>query len=112
MKTRILQVDRERPEPAVIEEAAQALRDGKLVVFPTETVYGLGAHALDPIAVQKIFDAKERASVAHGTPASASARISMPISCGVSSGPLIGVIISPRVWIGVVSNPWRGPKYA
>ena len=60
MKTRILQVDRERPDPAAIEEAAAALRDGKLVVFPTETVYGLGAHALDAIAVQKIFDAKER----------------------------------------------------
>ena len=49
-----------QPDPAAIEEAAQALRDGKLVVFPTETVYGLGAHALDPAAVQKIFDAKER----------------------------------------------------
>ena len=60
MKTRVIQVDRDRPDPAAIEEAAQALRDGKLVVFPTETVYGLGAHALDPIAVQKIFDAKER----------------------------------------------------
>ena len=60
MKTRVIDVDRERPDPAAIEEAAQLLRDGKLVVFPTETVYGLGAHALDPIAVQKIFDAKER----------------------------------------------------
>jgi L-threonylcarbamoyladenylate synthase len=60
MKTRVIEVDRERPDPAAIEEAAQLLRDGKLVVFPTETVYGLGAHALDPIAVQKIFDAKER----------------------------------------------------
>ena len=60
VKTRVIQVDRDRPDPAAIEEAAQALRDGKLVVFPTETVYGLGAHALDPIAVQKIFDAKER----------------------------------------------------
>lgn len=58
--TRILTVDRQRPDPAAIEEAAQALRDGKLVAFPTETVYGLGAHALDPAAVQKIFDAKER----------------------------------------------------
>ena len=46
--------------PAVIEEAAAAIRDGKLVAFPTETVYGLGAHALDESAVQKIFDAKER----------------------------------------------------
>ncbi len=62
MKTKIIRVDRDRPDPAAIEEAAQALRDGKLVVFPTETVYGLGAHALDPAAVQKIFDAKERPS--------------------------------------------------
>ena len=60
MKTRIIRVDRDRPEPEAIEEAAAALRAGKLVVFPTETVYGLGAHALDPVAVQKIFDAKER----------------------------------------------------
>ena len=60
MNTRILTVDRDRPDPAVIEEAAQAIKAGKLVVFPTETVYGLGAHALDPAAVQKIFDAKQR----------------------------------------------------
>jgi L-threonylcarbamoyladenylate synthase len=62
MKTRVISVDRDRPDPAAIEEAARALREGKLVVFPTETVYGLGAHALDPVAVQKIFDAKQRPS--------------------------------------------------
>jgi L-threonylcarbamoyladenylate synthase len=60
MNTRVLKVDSEKPDSAVIEEAAAALRAGKLVAFPTETVYGLGAHALDPAAVQKIFDAKER----------------------------------------------------
>jgi L-threonylcarbamoyladenylate synthase len=60
MKTRVLTVDPSQPDPAVIEEAAAAIRDGKLVAFPTETVYGLGAHALDESAVQKIFDAKER----------------------------------------------------
>lgn len=60
MITRVLHVDRDRPDPAAIEEAAAALKAGKLVVFPTETVYGLGAHALDSVAVQKIFDAKER----------------------------------------------------
>ena len=60
IQTRIIQVDRDRPDPAAIEEAAEALKAGKLVVFPTETVYGLGAHALDAAAVQKIFDAKER----------------------------------------------------
>lgn len=60
MITRVLKVNRERPEPEVIEEAAAALRAGRLVAFPTETVYGLGAHALDSNAVQKIFDAKGR----------------------------------------------------
>lgn len=60
MKTRILTVDPAKPDAAVIEEAAHAIKAGNLVVFPTETVYGLGAHALNPIAVQRIFDAKER----------------------------------------------------
>lgn len=60
MKTRVLKIDPAQPDPAVIEEAAQAIRDGKLVAFPTETVYGLGADALNESAVQRIFDAKER----------------------------------------------------
>lgn len=40
--------------------AGAAIRAGKLVAFPTETVYGLGANALDPTAVDKIFRAKQR----------------------------------------------------
>ena len=43
-----------------IAEAAAAIRDGKLVAFPTETVYGLGANALDPAAVARAFEAKNR----------------------------------------------------
>lgn len=43
-----------------ISEAAQRLQAGRLVAFPTETVYGLGAHALDPHAVAAVFDAKQR----------------------------------------------------
>lgn len=43
-----------------IQDAAQCLRDGGLVAFPTETVYGLGANALNPLAVAKIFEAKKR----------------------------------------------------
>lgn len=42
--------------------AAEAIRTGGLVVFPTETVYGLGANALDPVAVARIFAAKGRPS--------------------------------------------------
>lgn len=43
-----------------IEIAAQAICAGELVVFPTETVYGLGANALDAIAVARIFELKQR----------------------------------------------------
>ena len=49
-------------DPAAIREAAALLRSGELVAFPTETVYGLGADALDPAAVARIFAAKERPS--------------------------------------------------
>jgi len=43
-----------------LEECGARLRNGDLVAFPTETVYGLGCHALDPDAVSKVFAAKER----------------------------------------------------
>src|ERR1035441_10864326 len=46
-------------DPALLE-AARILRAGGLVAFPTETVYGLGANALDAGAVEKIFTAKQR----------------------------------------------------
>lgn len=43
-----------------IKTAAKYIQDGKLVAFPTETVYGLGANALNPIAVASIFELKQR----------------------------------------------------
>ncbi len=46
--------------PDAIRRAAQALARGEIVAFPTETVYGLGANALDARAVAKVFAAKER----------------------------------------------------
>lgn len=48
------------PTPENLERAAQIIRSGGLVAFPTETVYGLGANALDARAAAKIFEAKER----------------------------------------------------
>lgn len=60
--TRTLVVDPERPDPDAIAEAAEVIRRGGLVAFPTETVYGLGANALDPDAVRRIFEAKGRPS--------------------------------------------------
>src|SRR5258708_9916418 len=68
---RVLTVDRRRPDAAVISEAACVLRSGGIVAFPTETVYGLGARALDDRAVARVFEAKGRPAhhplIAHGT---------------------------------------------
>lgn len=60
MKTRVLRTDPFRQDEAVIDEAAQVVARGGLVAFPTETVYGLGADALNPQAVRGIFAAKGR----------------------------------------------------
>lgn len=60
INTRIIQVDPEQPDEKIIQKAAELLANGRLVAFPTETVYGLGANAFDPDAVEKIFEAKNR----------------------------------------------------
>jgi L-threonylcarbamoyladenylate synthase len=46
--------------PSELARAAELIRSGELVAFPTETVYGLGANALDPAAIEKIYAAKGR----------------------------------------------------
>ncbi|WP_435095593.1 L-threonylcarbamoyladenylate synthase [Halorubrum sp. N11] len=55
-----------------LRRAAEAVADGDVVVYPTETVYGLGGDALDPVAVERVFDLKGRER-------------SNPLSLGVSS---------------------------
>jgi len=56
----VVVVDPHHPDPEVLAEAAARLRRGDLVAFPTETVYGLGANALDARAVERIYAAKGR----------------------------------------------------
>lgn len=59
-KTRYLRLDPDNPDPALIAVAAEVIRRGGLVAFPTETVYGLGGNGLDPEAVKRIFRVKGR----------------------------------------------------
>ncbi|HEY4217267.1 MAG TPA: L-threonylcarbamoyladenylate synthase [Gemmatimonadaceae bacterium] len=56
----LVEIDPVTPDPALIARAAALLRAGRLVAFPTETVYGLGANALDAAAVERIYEAKGR----------------------------------------------------
>ena len=58
--TDVVKITPRQPEHSIIERAASLLKQGELVVFPTETVYGLGADALQPAALEGIFRAKGR----------------------------------------------------
>ncbi|MEM7232633.1 MAG: L-threonylcarbamoyladenylate synthase [Planctomycetota bacterium] len=58
--TRYLTVDPESPSPEALSEAGQVLRDGGIVAFPTETVYGLAAAAPDAAAVARLREIKDR----------------------------------------------------
>lgn len=60
LMTQVVQLDPDRPQRDAIERAASIIRSGGLVAFPTETVYGLGADAMNETAVRKIFKAKSR----------------------------------------------------
>lgn len=62
METRIEKIDRYQLDEQIMEQAGEILKQGGLVAFPTETVYGLGANALDEEAAKKTYAAKGRPS--------------------------------------------------
>ena len=62
METELIRVDPREPDQGVIEKAGRILRDGGLVAFPTETVYGLGGNGPDAASSAKIYRAKGRPS--------------------------------------------------
>ncbi len=90
--------NRSLPSRAEIEHAAALLRAGKLVAFPTETVYGLGANALDAAAVARIFEAKGRPPTS-------------PIIVHVSNMEMAREVVSewPAAAQALAQTVWPGP---
>lgn len=96
-RARRIVVDPAAPTEAALVPAARALRAGRLVAFPTETVYGLGANALDPAAVAAIFAAKGRPAdnpvIVHAADAAEAWR--------VTAGPTpLALRLAARFWPG------------
>jgi L-threonylcarbamoyladenylate synthase len=93
METKILEPTKEN-----IELAGKVIAEGGLVAFPTETVYGLGANALDPDAVKSVYEAKGRPS-------------DNPMIVHISRASDIGQLtrmLSPDI-VNVIDNFWPGP---
>ncbi len=94
---RILSVDPLHPQPEVLREAADVLKSGQLVAFPTETVYGLGGLALSPPSLEAIFRAKGRPAthplIAHV--------LDQAVARQLASGwPLQASLLARRFWPG------------
>jgi len=60
VKTKTIKIHAEKPASSVIEDAAELIRQGGLVVYPTESAYALGCNALNEDAVKRVFKAKQR----------------------------------------------------
>ena len=97
MVTKVLRVAPDRPDPEVVGTAAACLRQGGLVAFPTETVYGLGVAALDAAAVRRLFVAKGRPAddplIVHIADAAALAPL-------VAEIPPVVDVLAARFWPG------------
>jgi L-threonylcarbamoyladenylate synthase len=94
---RILPIDSAHPQPEVLREAAEVLRSGQLVAFPTETVYGLGGLALSVASLEAIFRAKGRPAthplIAHVLDQSAARQLA-------ASWPMQASLLAKRFWPG------------
>ena len=97
MNTKIIQINRENFTDAELAEAAEILRNGGLVAIPTETVYGLGANALDESASKKIYEAKGRPS---DNPLIAHISCMDELSALVSEIPEAGRKLAEKYWPG------------
>ncbi|HEY6490350.1 MAG: L-threonylcarbamoyladenylate synthase [Terracidiphilus sp.] len=106
MKTLRLAIDPAHLDSAdarqAIAQAAEILRRGRLVALPTETVYGLGAHALDVAAVARIFEAKQRP---------AWDPVIVHIAGPVTSNPMLDALVTevPTHARALIAAFWPGP---
>ena len=96
--TKVLRVDPESPDVEILREVAKVIRNGGLVVFPTETVYGIGANAFDENACRKIFKAKGRPQ-------------DNPLIVHISSLGMLETVVSyvPERAYDFIDKLWPGP---
>jgi L-threonylcarbamoyladenylate synthase len=103
----VFSIDPNQPDARLIEEAATALGRGELVVLPTETVYGLGAHPEVGGAAQKVYGAKGRAPDKPLTLLAAD--VQHVKKCGAVLGP-VAVALARQFWPGPLTLVLKTPN--
>lgn len=97
LRTLVLPVRLDAPAETAIQRAAELLHAGRLVAFPTETVYGLGADATNPAAVEAIFTAKERP---HSDPLIVHVPDARALALAARNVPPVVPALAARFWPG------------
>ena len=102
---RIFGISGDAPDPAAIAQAAQILRSGGLVAFPTETVYGLAADAMNPKAIERLNQVKGRPPE---KPYSLHLHAAGQMSQFVSTVPPLAQALMARFWPGPLTIVMTG----
>jgi len=101
---RMLKIDPVEPSPEVIDEVADAIRQGAVVVYPTETLYGLGANPFSPAAVKRLCQIKGRQ---HDKPIPFLIKDVQMLEALVEEVPSIGTVLIERYWPGPLTLVFR-----
>ena len=99
-----LHIDPVHPDPDVIRRAASVIRDGGVVVYPTTLLYGLGADALNPDAVDRVFAVKQRAAT---KPVSVLVNSRQDLDRLAADIPEAAHLLMDRLWPGKVTLVFR-----
>jgi L-threonylcarbamoyladenylate synthase len=103
----VLRLNTKQPDPALIDRAARVLRQGGVVLFPTETVYGIGADIRLAAAVRRIFELKQRPE---GQPLMAHVADDEQLASHIAEMPEMGQRLARAFWPGPLALVLRCGK--
>ena len=103
----VVQIDPKQPSPELIAEAARVIRGKGVIIYPTETLYGLGANPLFPEAMERIYVIKGRAA---DKPISFLIKDEEMLASLVEAVPPVGRELIKRYWPGALTLIFRAKK--
>lgn len=98
--SRVVPIDPAAPDQAIIRQAAQLIKAGRLVAFPTRALYGIGADIYNPDAVSRVFQAKRRAA---DKPISVLIRSEAQLYELAADVPETAIRLMERFWPGLIT---------
>ena len=107
MRTRVIKIDPQYPDPALLKEVAAMLKKGGLVIMPTETVYGIAADMQNKLAMERLAKIKERPK---GKPFSLHIAEKVKVEDFVSDIPLSAHKLIYKFWPGPLTLIFKGKE--